>query len=515
MSPRSKVFKKCVALAVASWFLAGGVEAADLRKDAMNATNEVSKGTAEAPFKTVTNFTPALRCMDNMFITYGIRDVSILLEDLEDQTKKVNVGTKDMVLTTTSAMTRRSRAIRFIAFGGDARNAASFMDRAENKGAYANLPQFGLRGSISQFDDNLAKASKDVGFGLGEWLTFGKSKSVTSKMVAIDLTIMNLADFSIVPGVSSRNGVVIFGEGQGIDGEARYSKFGINYATSLSKSEGTAVAVRNLLELASVELLGKLTKVPYWKCLGVTTPDEEIKTEVEDWFEGMAANGNELFAWWQYQMYTRGTYTGEVNGIPSPAFAKALRDYKVAMGLESNTDLNADFMMVYLQADHAAAMARYEAMKPKPGDPNAPIATSIRLKGGDRKLKVGDKVELELTADAPSHAHCFMMDDNRKVLRIHPNRFTRNTYVAPNTVLSIPDSPKFSLVAPGNGVDETVECYVASKELFDQVPPEIGKSDLVPLAGVTSLQQVRVLFEGASTTPVSTARFVISPERRN
>lgn len=515
MSKTLHFLKKSVATGVALTMVAGCVSTGELRQEAVKVTAEAAKAPTEAPFRTVTNFSTAVRCMDNMFLTFGIRDVSILLEDLEDQTKKVSVGTKDMMLTTTSDMTRRSRAIRFIAFGGDSRNAASFMDRAENKGAYANMPQFGMRGSISQFDDNVAKSSKDVGFGIGEWLTFGKSGSATSKIVAIDLTIMNLADFSIVPGVSSRNGVAIFSEGQGTDGEARYKKFGINYATSLSKSEGTAVAVRNLVELASVELMGKLTKVPYWKCLGVNTVDSEIKGEVEDWFESMGGNGNELFAWWQYQMYTRGTYTGEVNGIPNPAFAKALRDYKAAMGLKADTDLNADFMLAYLQADHTAAMARYEAMKPKVGAATGPITTSIRLKGGDRKLRAGEKVELELTANFPSHAHCFMMDDNRKVLRIHPNRFSRNTYVAPDKALTIPDSAKFSLVTNGKGIEETVECYVANKELFNDVPPEIGKADLVPLAGITALSQLRVQFEKASATPVSTARYVIAAERKN
>ena len=107
------------------------------------------------------------------------------------------------------------------------------------------------------------------------------------------------------------------------------------------------------------------------------------------------------------------------------------------------------------------------------------------------------------------------MDDNRKVLRIHPNRYSRNTFVSPSKNLSIPDTPKFSLVANNKGIEETIECYVANKELFNDVPPEIGKADLVPLAGITSLSQLRMQFEKASSTSVSTARFVITAERRN
>ncbi len=512
-------FKKTTVIAACAVLAAGcGVmpDSAELRKQAQKVTLAASKAPAEAPFRTVTNFTSAVRCMDSMFITFGIRDVSILMEDLDDATKKVSVGTKDMMLTTTSDMTRRSRAIRFIAFGSDSKNAMGFMERAEQKGAYSSMPQFGLRGSISQMDDNVAKASKDVGIGIGDFM-FGKSASATSKIVAIDMTIMNLADFSIVPGVSSRNSVAIFSEGHGTDAEARYKKFGINYATSLSKSEGTAVAVRNLLELAAVELLGKLTKVPYWKCLGLNEADAdgEVKAEVEDWFESMASNPVELIAWWQYQMYTRGTYTGQVNGAPSPAFAQSLRDYKAAMGLKADTDLNAEFMLTYLQADHTAAMARYEAMKPKLTVATGPILASVRLKGGDRKLKSGEKLEFEVVSNNDAYASCFLLDDNKKVLRIHPNRYSRNTFVGAGKSLAIPDSPKFSLVATAKGVDEIVECYVASKDVLNTLPPDYSKTDLIPLTGINTLEQLKSQFERSSPIPVTTARYVISGDRRN
>lgn len=484
-------------------------DGAQLKSEAKKATVEASKGPSEQPYRTVTNFSSSVRCMDSMFMTFGIRDLSILLEDLDDATKKVSVGTKDMMLTTTSDMTRRSRAIRFIAFGNDSRNAASFLDRAESKAAYSNLPQFGIRGSISQFDDNIAKASKDVGVGFGEWLTFGKSASATSKIVAIDLTVMNLADFSIVPGVASRNGVAIFSEGQGVDGEARYKKFGINYATSLSRSEGTAVAVRNLVELASVELLGKLTKVPYWKCLGLNEADSEVKREVEDWFESMSANSTELFGWWQYQMYIRGAYAGEVNGIPNKEFATALKNYKTAMGLKNDTDLNSEFMLTYLQADHASIMAKYETMFPKVQVSQESIAGRLSLRDGKTRIKPGDKLELELAVGEDGFASCYMQDDSRQIMRIVPNRFSRNAFVSKAKPHLIPDSPKLGMVASKKMVDEVVECYVTHDDVLNKLPAELGRQDLVPLQSFGSLDQVRGEYEKLFKTNIKPIRFRI------
>ncbi len=67
--------------------------------------------------------------MDYLFIDYGVRDLSMLVEELVDQTKKVNAGTRDMLITAVSDMTRRSRAIRVNAFGKDATNVISFLAR--------------------------------------------------------------------------------------------------------------------------------------------------------------------------------------------------------------------------------------------------------------------------------------------------------------------------------------------------------------------------------------------------
>lgn len=495
-------------VAVATLTLYGCVSSGPLRNEAMQITKEVAKGPAEAPFRAVTNFSNAVRCMDGLLQTYGIRDISILVEDLDDQTKKVSTGTKDMLLTTTSEMTRRSRAIRFVAFGSDTRNAREFMERAQTAAAYKNLPQFGIRGSISQFDDNVAKAAKDVGLGIGEFLTVGKSASATSKIVALDLTVINLADFSVLPGVASRNGVAIFGQGDGIDGEARYKKFGVNYSTSLSRSEGTAVAVRNLVELAAVELIGKMTKTPYWICLGANADDPTIKAEVEDWFESQRNADGELFGWWQYQMYIRGLYQGEANGKPNKQFADALRAYKAAMGLKPDTDLNADFMLAYLQADHNKAMAALEATR-QAGSAEATEAKLIRRSGVGDIFSPGERVELTLQTNGAGYAYCFLQDETSKILRIHPNRFSRNARVEAANSLAIPATGKFALLADRNGRNQFVECYVTPRDVFDVLPPNIIGADLASLP-VNSLQELRNAFGNASNNALRVARFSIT-----
>src|SRR5256885_7888278 len=72
-----------------------------------------------APVQPIANFSPALRCMDTLLLDYGARDLTVIVEDLADQTKGAGGGAKDMLTSVVSDMTQRSRAIRLVASGKD------------------------------------------------------------------------------------------------------------------------------------------------------------------------------------------------------------------------------------------------------------------------------------------------------------------------------------------------------------------------------------------------------------
>ena len=65
---------------------------------------------------------------------------------------------------------------------------------------------------------------------------------------------------------------------------------------SLRTGEAVLAALRERGH-AAVELAGKLTKTPYWQCLGANIDtNEEIKLEISDWYYAMAASRVELIA---------------------------------------------------------------------------------------------------------------------------------------------------------------------------------------------------------------------------
>src|SRR3569833_1701459 len=72
-----------------------GCSSTGVKQPVIDSANRLKQGPQEKPFCSITSFSSTLHCMDDLMISNGVRDVSVLVEDLIDQTKMVNAGTKD------------------------------------------------------------------------------------------------------------------------------------------------------------------------------------------------------------------------------------------------------------------------------------------------------------------------------------------------------------------------------------------------------------------------------------
>lgn len=229
---------------------------------------KIRRGPSGAPYKSITNFSEALSCVDDLMLAKGVKNIPVMVEDLEDKTEEVKTGTRDMLISAISRMTTKSKAIKLIAYGKDSGNLVSFMKAANYSDAYKEMPAFDIQGSITQFDKGVASADTSAGVFYRKKGGGGAAHSTSLNVVALDLNVLRASDMSVIPGITSSNSVAIFQRGDSLDMDASINKFGVYFDLSLNASEGQAQAVRNLVDLAAVELVGKLVGVPYGKCLG-------------------------------------------------------------------------------------------------------------------------------------------------------------------------------------------------------------------------------------------------------
>jgi hypothetical protein len=83
-------------------------------QEARTSRARVNAGPKAPAVKTITNFTQALRCMDELFLANGKRGIVITSAGIPDATGKARAGDKEMMISAISKMTLKSNAFDFI-----------------------------------------------------------------------------------------------------------------------------------------------------------------------------------------------------------------------------------------------------------------------------------------------------------------------------------------------------------------------------------------------------------------
>lgn len=555
--------KRLVATAVALALAA--CSSFDVKRDVRTQAESRPPGPEAAPTRTITNFSHALRCMDSYLVTWGIRDLPVIVEDLVDQTKKVNAGTKDMLISAVSDMTRRSKAIKLITYGKDTGNLISLIESVKGRNAFDQIPPYGIRGSVSQLDDAIVRKNVDGGIAVDPYLSLGGARNAAASVLGVDLTMVSGRDLSVVSGVNSRNSVVIYRESSGLDSDATIRKFGVNFSMNLSRSEGQSQALRNLIELAAIELVGKLGMLPYWRCLGTEVNDESIANEIEDWFQALALKPVELVSYFQYQLRIRGYYAGAPDGQRTIAFDQAVASYRGALGLEATPTLDLAFFKAYLDADHAAVLAKHPApvaqaapsttpadatnmiatpekqVAPRSYDPiipaafatqrdntsvpppsgaplakppaavsNEPLQLAIGIPGRPTVLRRNQAYQLAVLTNQDAFVYCYLRDEGNQVQRIFPNRFDRDAAVRPSHPLMLPGKGAFELRTSPRGAVEAVVCYATRRDVAEGLPKQVTGRDFEKLS-VATIDDIKKAFRAATNDQFAEGVFHVRP----
>lgn len=495
---------------------------------------------SNTPQRNITDFTDGLRCMDETFLRYGTRDVSVIMEDLSDSTKKVSVSTRDMMISAISDMTRRSRAVQLITFGQDANNVVAFLSNAKQRSPFGAVPQFNIRGSVSQLDEGVLRRQSDLGLALEPILSAGASKSRQFNVLGFDVSMVQTSNLALLPGVSSKNVVVIAKEGEALDSQATITKVGVNFSTSFQRTDGTAQALRNMVEMSAIELFGRLQKLPYWTCLGVGPDNPDIKREMEDWFIGME-RGGELVPYFQEQLRNRGYYDGPVDGQISPGLRQAIMAYRRASGFAEVDFVDLAFFSDFLHrpfpsppaqpftADTVPLAQQAVVALPTPASPPtstgkkaprssppAPAAATATAAPTDRRLLLlpikesfvpGEAIGFHVIPSSSGYLYCYHQDASGTIRRIFPNRYTRDPRVTANRALSLPGHVPMELRASGGG-KEAIGCFTTPNEIYNSLPAALRWGDFDPLR-LKSFDEVAAIFTPITKGQLARAEFRI------
>lgn len=452
--------------------------------------------------KTITNFTQSLRCMDELFYAYGKQGIAITSTGIPDETGKVKTGTKEMLITAVSKMTLKSNAFDFIDFHSQADDLQGLF--AAKGDQSRTLPDYYIRGSITQMDDNSVRKNKGIGFSL-PFLDLGVSKDDAFDLISMDLSIGNAATRKIIPITSTSNTLVLSKGGVAGEGGGKIGKVGLSFNVDISRNEGVGAATRTLVELGLIETLGKFTQVPYWKCLDTDLTNPLVREQAREWYDNAKENDRVLFI--QRKLAGMGRYDGPLNGAPNAALKNSIAEYQSTVGLIADGTINFDLyasLLDNLQNQIAALPAAggpksdyipgVSASAPRPpvaaqvvaspaagpvGTPNPIFRMKLDTERGTRPAyKVGEFLNMTLSMNTQGTAYCYYQDVSSITARIFPSQFRADSSVPAGAGVRIPSGGfRIRFDKPG---PERVACIGSDRELI--IPSGLkGARDLSPL----------------------------------
>ncbi len=482
----------------------------------------VAAGPKAIPQRNVTHFADGLRCMDDMLYRFGVRDVSVMIEELQDQSRRLGAGSRDMMVSAFADMTRRSRGVRLVTFGQDNQNIVQLLSLVQKINEFKVVPQYDIRGSITQFDEDVTREQAGIGASLVSAVTaplFGVrfNRNQQSSVMGFDASVISTADLSLIPGANSKNTVIVTrDETSAGDGLARIRNSSISFNFAVSRNEGVAQSLRNMIELATIELTGKLLRLPYWSCLNLDVKNPEIQREMEDWFLSMQGSA-ETARFFQEQLRFRKFYDGPTDGKPNAAYTAALAAYRQAAN--TNTGGEPDFAVW-----QAFLLSPIPAPPPKPfvaektadsknaSDKNALDKNiTLSLQVSKTRYRKGDPVELSVSASQAAYVYCYVQSPSTgKIQRIFPNRFAHDPRVEANKPLVLPGDQGFKVAAGGDGVKQQVlGCLATEREIYNDLPPQLRWGDFEDIK-LGTFEEIRDAFALVAKAPVALEGAVIA-----
>jgi len=433
--------------------------------------------------------------MDDLLLAYGVRDIVITTAGVPDSTGKVMAGTKEMLITAASKMSIKSKALTFIDYDTERSDLLALFQDIQAAGAFRHkLPNYYIRGAVTQLDENAIDAQQGAGIAL-PFLDLGVSRDQVSSVVSIDMNVGETTTRMILPGVNASNSLVITRSGKGGELGGKLGKVGFSFNVSLNKAEGLGSGVRALIELGMIELVGKLTNTPYWKCLEIEKTNPVMVEQAREWYDGMSPVDRIKLV--QRKLAGMNLYQGPVNGVTSRELTSAIGKFQAENGLIADGRIN--FELYYALLDHDQPLAG----DPAASGPAPVVAAAPRPAGGPLTVKLDTdrgprptyrpkeflQARVQLSGDGV--LYCYYRDNSGTIARIFPNRFSPDPFVRSGKAMSLPpEGAPFKIRFDQPGQEEIV-CYASERDL--PLPANLKAADLTPLK-VASLEEIATAF---------------------
>ncbi|WP_425415597.1 DUF4384 domain-containing protein [Oryzisolibacter propanilivorax] len=518
----------------------------DARKDAQYQEHApVASRPVVRPVRSVSSFSESLMCMDRMLRAAEVPTTLITSKQFVDFSGKVPAATKEMVVTALSQMSRISNAFRFVDFEVDIARQDTVQNLTtillNNNQMQLQRPALYVSGAIAFVDQSVINNTFDNGLS-GPRVDLGYSRSRNATIIALEVHLGDFRTRTIIPGLDSANEVIVGSGGQGVDLGGRIGDYGVRFNVGRDYAIGTGAALRTLVDLAMIELVGKWARIPYWQCLTLDQSHPQFQRQMHEWYLESGAGGQSQLL--RSALTTRGYLQPTQGDLPmsDPVMREALARFQADRGIPVSGRV--DFQtyeaalgnFVALSEDGSLARVGWATSGPqqsaddqRPGlavAAAAPWAIDLQIENpqpvGQRPaFTEGEQIFLSATVSRASHLYCYFGDSSGSIMRLLPNMLQPHSLVSANQAIRIPDwmapNPGFILDA-GRPGSEAVMCLATAEDVYPKLPAELQVPPLAPLRSVRTLDELRQRFAetaGQQGMVSQTVQWSVAPRQGN
>lgn len=445
-----------------------------------------------APEVKVTNFSEALRELGLMTEIYDTGVMRIQSNDIGDVTgASLSTGSeipRDITEMMKSTLNSIGGNILYIPYDPSfvSNQMATGYSNFENK----IIPDVVITGGITEFDRGLETTGDSTNFsvsstvkGEGVGLEYGDQDKTGLARITLDFNMLNFQTMAGIPRMNAVNSMKVH-KAQAETGMS-ISLFGVTFGSKgeRKKVQGRHEAVRLLVELSVIQMVGKYAGVPYWRLLGDgALPDQDVLHTVKLFYHNLEPNQRIENA--QEWLYIHG-YDAPFTGVLDQKTQRLLREFDPSHDSSGNSISEKTFEKLYLGlpvtyealskrkrvakrweqfADTAVAVAE-PVEAPAPGA----VGMSVKLSSDKSSYRVGDELKLSVKTNKNGFLRCYYQDGTGIVAQIYPNPFQPKLHVQGNKKLYIPNAQtvggNFAIEMSNANALESFVC-LASEENF-------------------------------------------------
>lgn len=309
----------------------------------------------QKPITNSTLYQEPLYLLGKILETYSDETIYIMSKDITDATGVAQATGGEIPFNITemirSACNRIGKQVVYVPYD------PALLLNERNLGVKFNriLPDVMITGAITQYDRT--QVSEGRSFNLSTFFGSGSNetdiglnaKDVNSvSTISFDANLIDYKKMVMIPQVQSLHSIRLFNLTESGGLSLAFDGTGLGFSKNIKYIQGRHDAVRQLVELSVLEIIGKYKKIPYWRALkdSEVKPNRLVLNTIKEYYESLDEKNKISSIQELLKLYG---YTNiERNGIEDNKTKKALQEVNQKYGYKDDAFATDNYLFLYL-----------------------------------------------------------------------------------------------------------------------------------------------------------------------